>query len=134
MILVDTGYLLALLDERDALHPRALTWARATLDRLLVSEYVLWETINACSKPVNRPKVHALLAHIRAAPAYEIVSASRDLFEAGVRTHGQRSDKEWSLTDCLSFILMQERGITSALTHDHDFEQAGFEALLRRDP
>src|SRR5260370_31410145 len=133
MILVDTGYLLALLDERDALHPRALSWAKAIAERLLVSEYVLWETMNACSRPTNRPKVHALLAHIRALPAYEIVSASRDLFEAGVRIHGQRTDKEWSLTDCISFILMHERGITRALAHDQHFEQAGFEALLRRD-
>ncbi len=43
-------------------------------------------------------------------------------------------DQEWSLTDCISFIVMQQRGISPALTYDHHFEQAGFEALLRRDP
>ena len=42
----------------------------------------------------------------------------------------RRPDKDWSLTDCLSFLLMEERGITEALTADHHFEQAGFRALL----
>jgi predicted nucleic acid-binding protein len=59
---------------------------------------------------------------------------SEQLFAAGVRLLAERTDKEWSLTDCLSFIVLAERGITRALTYDHLFEQAGFEALLRRDP
>jgi uncharacterized protein len=41
-----------------------------------------------------------------------------------------RRDKEWSLTDCISFVVMKERGLTEALTADHHFEQAGFKALL----
>jgi uncharacterized protein len=43
-------------------------------------------------------------------------------------------DKSWSLTDCISFAVMNDRGITRAMAYDHHFEQAGFEALLRRDP
>lgn len=97
-------------------------------------EYVLWETVNFFSKPVNRPKVHALLEHIRTSGSYEVIPAAPDLFEAGLRLHDQRRDKEWSLTDCISFVVMERRGLTRALTHDHHFEQAGFEALLRRDP
>lgn len=44
------------------------------------------------------------------------------------------SDKSWSLTDCVSFEVMRSHNITRALAYDHHFEQAGFEALLRRDP
>src|SRR6266851_7667037 len=51
-----------------------------------------------------------------------------------LRLHAQRLDKEWSLTDCISFVVMERRGISRALAHDQHFEQAGFEALLRRDP
>ena len=49
----------------------------------------------------------------------------------GVDFFEQRSDKEWSLTDCLSFLVMRDEGITQALTGDHHFEQAGFTALLK---
>jgi predicted nucleic acid-binding protein len=51
-----------------------------------------------------------------------------------MQEHERAQDKEWSLTDCISFLLMRERGIHEALTHDHHFEQAGFVALLRSDP
>jgi uncharacterized protein len=132
MLLIDTGYLLAFLDPRDALHARARAWAASLTEPLLVTEYVLWETVNACSKPVNRPRVHALLAGLRTAA--EFLAASPALFEAGLQLHAERPDKEWSLTDCISFVVMKQRGLTQALTPDHHFEQAGFEALLRRDP
>jgi predicted nucleic acid-binding protein len=60
--------------------------------------------------------------------------ASADLFEKGLQLHAQRPDKEWSLTDCISFVILWDRHIAKALTHDHHYEQAGLEALLRRDP
>jgi len=134
MILVDTGYFLALAQPRDALHGQATAWARAVSEPLLVTEYVLWETVNGLSKPVDRPKAHGLISHLYSSGTYDLVVATPELFEAGLRLHAERSDKEWSLTDCISFLVMQDRGITRALTYDHHFEQAGFEALLRRDP
>jgi len=47
------------------------------------------------------------------------------------RMYQRRPDKNWSLTDCISFVVMQDHGITEALTGDHHFEQAGFVALLK---
>jgi hypothetical protein len=75
-----------------------------------------------------------LLEHVRARRLCEFVHASPDLWQAGLRLHRDRPDKAWSLTDCISFHLMREKGITKALAHDEHFEQAGFVALLRRDP
>lgn len=134
MILLDTGYFLALVRPRDALFPRAQAWAQAAPGPFLVTEYVLWETANALSLPAERPKFHALLARLRSNPVTELLAANPALWEAGIQFHAERADKEWSLTDCISFLVMRERGITQALAHDHHFEQAGFEALLRRDP
>lgn len=134
MILIDTGYLLALVRPRDALFARAQAWAQAVRGPFIITEYVLWETANALSLPGDRAKFHALLARVGSDPAIELTAASRELWEAGIQLHAVRADKEWSLTDCISFCVMQERGITQALTYDHHFEQAGFEALLRCDP
>ena len=134
MILLDTSYLIALFDARDGLHMRAMAWSEAVNEPLLVTEYVLWETVNAFSHPADRPKAHALVAQVRTGPGYEVVKTSEKLFEAGLALHRARPDKGWSLTDCISFGVMLERGMRQALAYDQDFEQAGFEALLRRDP
>lgn len=99
-----------------------------------MTDYVLLETMNRLSSPVNRAKAHAIVAHVQHDPECEVLRASRRLWSAGLELHRQRMDKDWSLTDCISFALMSERHITRALAYDHHFEQAGFEALLRRDP
>jgi uncharacterized protein len=134
MIFVDTGYLWALLDEGDELHPRAVAWQAALRESLLTTEYVIWELINAFSAPENRLKVHEALDVLRSSSAWQLIASTGDLFEAGLRMHRSHSDKSWSLTDCISIRIMREREMTRALTFDHHFEQAGFEALLRRDP
>src|SRR5690349_4490197 len=134
MILLDTSYLIALLDVQDALHARAVAWSRVLYQRLLVPEYVRVEAVNHFSEPPNRSKANAIIDYVRSDPTVEVIWATPTLFEAGATLHQQRPDKSWSLTDCVSFDVMHERQIQSALTYDHHFEQAGFEALLRRDP
>jgi uncharacterized protein len=136
MIFVDTGFFLALAQSKDALHERARAWAAILAEPLLVTEYVLWETVNGLSKPADRPRAHNIVSSLGSSAVYESVMATPELFDAGLQLHAQRPDKEWSLTDCISFTVMQRRNLSRsrALTPDHHFEQAGFEALLRRDP
>ncbi|HEV7224282.1 MAG TPA: hypothetical protein VGN42_16355 [Pirellulales bacterium] len=73
-------------------------------------------------------------AQLLANPGIEFVESSQQLLNDGLRLHADRQDKAWSLTDCTSIIVRQQRSITRALAYDHHFEQAGFESLLRRDP
>ena len=134
MILLDTSYVLAAVNPRDALHGRAVAWSNVIAEPLLVTEYVLWESVNYLSSPIDRPKAHAVAAQLRSSAGIEFVEASRELLNEGLQMHASRPDKAWSLTDCISIVLMEERSITRALAYDHHFEQAGFEALLRRDP
>jgi len=134
MILLDTGYVVALFSPDDALHERAVAWSRHLNEPLLVTEYVLWECVNTFSRPKDRPSAHALIQYVRSDPACELVHATPGLLAAGLQLHGDRPDKEWSLTDCVSFHLMWERSVTRALAHDSHFQQAGFEALLRGEP
>lgn len=134
MIFVDTGFFLALAQERDALHQRAVAWAGCCSEPLLVTEFVLLEMVNSMSAPIDRGKAHAMVNALRTAEVYEVIAIAPHLFEAGLQLHAARPDKQWSLTDCISFVVMDERNVTRALAYDHHFEQAGFEALLRRDP
>ena len=61
----------------------------------------------------------------------KIIAPEPGLFDQGCQLYFSRPDKEWSLTDCISFVVMQREGLTDALTGDRHFEQAGFHALLR---
>jgi predicted nucleic acid-binding protein len=72
-----------------------------------------------------------LLNDLRTDAGSEIVEPTGDLFDAGIALYNARPDKEWSLTDCISFIVMDEQRLTEALTGDHHFEQAGFVPLLK---
>ncbi len=101
---------------------------------MLVTEYVLWEVLNNLSKVSDRPRAHRIALQVTSNSTYEFIPASPHLFEAGLQLHRERPDKEWSLTDCISFFLMRKRSLTRALAYDHHFEQAGFKALLRHDP
>jgi uncharacterized protein len=134
MIFVDASYLFAIASPRDQLHARAMNWAFTLPGPLLTTEYILWEMVNGLSHPLDRPQAHALLDDIQNSSAWQTIAASNALYSSGLTRHRQHADKEWSLTDRTSFGVMRQQGILKALTHDHHFEQAGFEALLRRDP
>ena len=134
MIFLDAGYLIAIAKPRDSLHARAVGWTSKILEPYVVTEFVLCETVDALSLPRDREKANTLIKLLRERMRCRVVEASTVLFEAGLNLHASRPDKEWSLTDCISFCVMQEHGIRQALAYDAHFEQAGFEALLRRDP
>jgi hypothetical protein len=127
----DTYYFLALLDSREERHVGAAEASRNPELRLITTEWVLAEFGDAYCHPKDRADFvalyHALVNH----PRVKIVAAETRLFQRGVDLFESRRDKDWSLTDCLSFVVMQDEGITQALTGDKHFEQAGFTALLK---
>lgn len=86
------------------------------------------------SRGEDRAKGHALIQQLESTAGVEILFAEPALFREGLERHAERPDKEWSLTDCISFVVMEQRSIRRALAYDRHFEQAGFEALLRGDP
>lgn len=129
-LFADTFYFLALLNSRDKGHTHAVRYDAAQ-PSLITTAWVLTEVGDALSAPENRPVFLGLMDLLREAPEVRIISASDNLFERGVELYRQRLDKDWSLTDCLSFVVMADEKTTEALTGDHHFEQAGFRALLK---
>ena len=128
---VDTGYWIALTDAGDQHHRRARALAAAVRPPFVTTDAVLIEVGNTLSAARWRELGIALLDDVRTSPDIEVVPLTPELFDRAVVLYRSRGDKEWGLTDCVSFVVMQERGITDALAADQHFVQAGFRALLR---
>ena len=128
-VFVDTGYWIGLLHDGDAYHERVMRAPRPS--RLVTTVPVLLEVMDAFSQPKHRTLALRLWNVIRDSQDVELVSLDESLLKAGVALFEGRSDKAWSLTDCISFVVMIDRRIADALTFDHHFEQAGFNVLLK---
>lgn len=127
----DAFYFLALVSPTDEAHEPASQFATQSRRFIVTTTWVLTEVADGLANGRNRALFAQLLAQLRHDPRARIVETTDELFEAGVRLYESRPDKQWSLTDCISFVVMQNQGITDALTGDHHFEQAGFVALLK---
>src|SRR5204862_8054671 len=101
--------------------------------RPLTTSHVLAELAALLTSPfrVSKSQQIQLLRAIRADPVIEVVPADPTLDAAAWLLCESRPDKDWTLADCASFVIMQQRGLTDALTTDHHFEQAGFVRLLK---
>ena len=133
-VFLDTAYAIALAAPSDQLHQKANELAsqmQANGTRLATTRAVLLEIGNALAKRRYRPTATQLLAALESDPSVDIVPLTDALYAEAFRLYQSRPDKEWGLIDCVSFVVMQQRGLTEALTADEDFEQAGFRALMR---
>ena len=126
----DTSFYLALLDARDPLHDRAIAASIISACSILTTEFIILELGNACGRAVDHADYLALVGGIRASQRITIVPLDSQLLQRGLDLLASRPDKNWSLTDCTSFVVMQDAGIHEALTADRHFEQAGFKAQL----
>ena len=130
-VFADAFYFVARLNRRDQHHERVLEYSRNLHARLLTSDWVLMEVADALAASECRVRMRDFMLHLRGLPLCEIIPASRDLLDRATDLYHQHADKEWTLTDCTSFVIMREREVREALTADRHFEQAGFVALLR---
>jgi predicted nucleic acid-binding protein len=130
-VFADTFYFLALLNATDPAHPRAIETSKAPDQPFVTTEFVLLELADALSKPPLREEMKAVYVLIENSSSFRVVAASSELLKRGLALYQGRPDKEWQLTDCISFVVMEDQRITDALTGDRHFEQAGFKALLK---
>lgn len=127
----DTFYYIALLNQADTKHRRAVELTRGFCGTMVTTTAVLGELADGAARSVRRAAAAAFIVELSRDPDVVIVPADLPLFDRGMALYADRPDKDWSLTDCISFVVMREHGINRALTGDHHFEQAGFVALLR---
>jgi uncharacterized protein len=130
---IDTQFVVALANRRDAHHAETQEIAREYLGRNLVTtDAVLLETGNGLARGL-RNGAAAIIQAFREMDGVEVVNMTPDLFDRALALYSSRLDKEWGLVDCLSFVVMKERKMTDALTYDKHFVQAGYTAIMRHD-
>lgn len=123
---VDAWYFIALLEPRDSHHRSALRLERLIANAVLIThEGVLTELLTYFAEDGQHARMLAVQAVRRILVRFEVVSAGL-LFARALDLYERRPDKEYSIVDCMSMIVMRDRGITHVLTNDHHFRQEGF--------
>ena len=128
----DTSFYQALFNKRDAWHQAAAQKFRDVQAKILTTDYVLVELGALMARGEARQIYVQFVERLRSDPDTELVPASNELLDAGLSLFAARPDKNWSLTDCISFALMNNRNIRQALACDRHFEQAGFDLLITK--
>jgi uncharacterized protein len=129
-LFADTSFFLAFLHEEDVDHDAAHDYMANQESEIVTTDWILVELGNYLSRRANRTHLYPFVVDLSVDSRFVIHRADRDDFDLGLWLYHRRPDKQWSMTDCISFNLMQREGMTDALTADHHFEQAGFRILL----
>jgi uncharacterized protein len=132
-IFVETAYLVARIDRRDQWRSRAIELTNQISGmRLVTTELVLVEVLNYFSsyRAEVRQEVSNIVRSILNGSEIEIIWQTQELFGLGLTLYESRLDKGYSLTDCVSMVVMRQAGIQEILTHDRHFAQEGFTILL----
>ena len=133
LVYVDAAGWIALINLRDALHTEAVRIYKQRLQQqcqFITASVVLLEVGNWLSPAPLRRLAIDLLHRIEQSRRIEVIHVTRELYAEGWQLYSNRLDKDWGIIDCISFVIMQGRNLTEALTSDHHFEQAGFKVLL----
>lgn len=137
-LLVDTAFVQALFNRSDQYHERARRWSHHLRRPDVAAEWwtteaILIEIGNAFSSS-NRPAAAEFIRNAYHAPTIRVALVDTQLISRALHLYESRLDKTWGLTDCISFLVMKDQEIFDALTPDHHFEQAGFVAMMKREP
>lgn len=130
-LFLDTFFVQALLNRRDQYHAQAQAIGPRlrTAAEVWVTEAILLEVGNALSA-INRPGAIAFIRNCYQTPNLRVVPITTELLQRAMALYAARPDKTWGLTDCISFVVMQDQRLTDALTGDMHVQQAGFRPLL----
>ena len=124
-VFADTFFWLAVLNPEDAHHRGAKSFPiQGQIVTSLAVQIEVMDALSGCSE--LRSKAADFWDWTTEEPSITIVPLDEPLLQKAIWLHRRRLDKQWSLTDCISFEIMRQRGIATALTADRHFRQAGF--------
>ncbi|HZZ27214.1 MAG TPA: PIN domain-containing protein [Pirellulales bacterium] len=129
-VFADTSFWIALVIKQDQFHNAARQWSQRVGGRIVTTTAVLLETANALSRPKWRNHAVDVINRIQQRSDVQVLALSAELWQEAWQFYCQRPDKAWSMTDCISFVVMQTEQLTNAMTADEHFRQAGFRAVL----
>lgn len=125
-VFIDTGYVIALVNENDQYHTEALLLSqRYDGYPVVVTDAVLLEVGNALSR-FARPAASQIIQDFRESAGSTVVHLTPELFDSALTLYRRHTDKQWGLVDCVSFVVMRRMGLSTALAFDQHFVQAGF--------
>ena len=127
-VFLDTGYLVDLEDADDDNHRMAREHfdGLGRIPTLTTTSYVLDEVVTFFNVRGHHAKVVEVGERLLGSPSVGMVHVGENLLRRGFGLLRDRPDKDYSLTDCVSFVLMRERRITVVFAFDRHFEQEGF--------
>ncbi len=132
-VFVDTAYINALFNTRDQWHAKAIEWQQkiaAENTPLITTQFVLAEIADSLAAVKFRRQAANIIHTLEESSLVKVVPASSELFHQALNLYENRLDKDWGLTDCISFVVMENYDLSDALSADNHFLQAGFRALL----
>ena len=137
-VFADAHFYIAILSRRDNDRERAIrAFAEGQFTEVVTTVGILVEVADGMASTAHRATCACFLEKLRNPtvpihPITTVISLKDELLDRAMALYAKREDKEWSLTDCISFVVMSDEGLTDVLTGDHHFEQAGFTALMRQ--
>lgn len=137
ILFADTFYWIAILNPKDEWHSKVIKFSNTLTDyKLIVTDEIIDEIFNFFAKHGKqmREKVYQLSQAISKDPNIEIITPTPSIRQAGIELYGKRLDKGYSLTDCISIVVMKDRNIPEVLTHDYHFTQEGFTIIFPGNP
>lgn len=129
-VFLDTAFILGLINRDDQYHATSRRLHPVLRSaRIWTTESVLTEVGNACGFS-HRQEAGLFVDRLFTTTNVRVENVTTPLFRDALTLYRSRSDKDWGMTDCISFTLMAKEGLIAALTPDRHFVQAGFRALM----
>ena len=131
-LFVDTAGWMACADSADPAHRRSCVARDTALEArqsLITTDFIVDETLTLLRFRLGLDAAEAWWQQIDGSSRLRWERIDSVRFERARHLFFQYRDKDFSLTDCTSFVIMRELRLTHAITTDRHFRQMGFQVL-----